>query len=209
MANDYPLVGPPTIDLRTFQAILTAAHSPAAGEAPGIYTAALRYGVDPAVLLAIAQHESSFGSAGIAVGRHNLFGSRYYAGTAAFGATNRGGWAAFPSYSASAAYTASLLASKSYAGAGYTARTFPERYAPSSDGNNPKSYGTAIVNAVNRWRGAAPAASSSKPAAKPAAKPATAKPAAAKPASGPPPVIVWGVAIVAIGAILVLMLTRG
>lgn len=153
MAKDYALKGPPSISLGTFQSILVQAHSPAAGEAPGMYAAALRYGIDPAVILAIAQHESGFGKAGIAVGRDNLFGSRYYAGTAAFGAINRGGWAAFPSYTASAAYTASLLASSSYAGAGLTARTFPTRYAPASDGNKPAAYGSSIVNAINKWRG--------------------------------------------------------
>ena len=217
--NDYPILAPPSIDLRTFQAILTSAGSPAAGEAPAIYTAAMRYGVDPAVILAIAQHESSFGKAGIAVGRHNLFGSRYYAGTAAFGATNRGGWASFPSYAASAAYTASLLASKSYAGAGYTARTFPQRYAPSSDGNNPRAYGTSIVNAINRWTGSpmatpsrtgpATKAASAAKAAKASASKVAAKvaPKATTPAPGGlPPTLVWGFAIVALAAILLLML---
>jgi len=221
MADDYKLVGPPSIDLRTFQSILTAAGSPAAGEAPGIYTAAMRYGVDPAVLLAIAQHESSFGKAGIAVGRHNLFGSRYYAGTAAFGATNRGGWAAFPTYTASAAYTASLLASKSYAGAGLTARTFPNRYAPASDGNKPAAYGASIVNAINRWRGAPPSTAPAK--GKATSRPKVAKAGKAAPAvvatpkrAGPLAVvasvpggpIIWGVGIALALAVLFLMLRQ-
>ena len=153
MATDYPLVGPPTISLATFGSVLRSAGSPMAAEAPAIYSAILAKGVDPAVVLAISQHESNFGKAGIAVGRNNPYGSRYYGGAAAYGATNRGGWAAFPNYAQAAAYTAGLLASGSYAGAGLTARTFPTRYAPASDGNKPAAYGTAIVNAINRWRG--------------------------------------------------------
>lgn len=153
MATDYPVIGAPSIDVRTFQTVLTAAHSPAAGEAPAMYAAIRSYGVDPGVVLAIMQHESGFGKAGIAVGRNNGFGDRYYAGAAAFGATNRGGWAAFPTWAAGAAYTASLLASHGKQANGGTARTFPNWYAPSSDGNNPQAYGVAVVNAINSWRG--------------------------------------------------------
>ena len=219
MANDYRLVGPPTIDLRTFQSILTAAGSPMAGEAPGIYTAAMAHGVDPAVILAIAQHESGFGKAGIAVGRHNPFGSRYYSGTAAFGAINRGGWASFPNYTAATAYTASLLASSSYAGAGLTARTFPTRYAPSSDGNNPASYGASIVNAINRWTGAPPAAAASKARhTSPKAAPSASSTSSSKSAKAPAPtatmparpfggsVALWGLVGFALVALLLVAL---
>lgn len=180
MATDYPVIGPPTIDLRTFQAVLVAAHSPAAGEAPAMYAAIRNYGVDPAVVLAIMQHESGFGKAGIAVGRNNGFGDRYYAGAAAFGATNRGGWAAFPTWAAGAAYTASLLASHGKQANGGTARTFPNWYAPSSDGNNPQSYGLAVVNAINAWRGDPKIAASAARAATttPAKAPAKAAPKA-------------------------------
>lgn len=214
MANDYPLIGPPTIDLATFAAILRNANSPAAGEAPAIYASVTRYGVDPAVILAIAQHESSFGKAGIAVGRDNLFGSRYYASTARFGAVNRGGWAAFPTYAAGAAYTASLLASSSYAGAGLTARTFPTRYAPSSDGNSPKAYGTAIVNTINKWRGAPPAtATKATTKVTTKAKATTAKVAAkAAPAGVAAPGLTndafVGIAVVGLTAILLLLLIK-
>ena len=155
MASDYALIGPPTIDLVTFQGVLTAAGSPAAGQAPAMYAAIRTYGVDPAVVLAIMQHESNFGKAGIAVGRNNGFGSRYYGGTMRFGAIDRGGWAGFPTWAAGAGYTASLLASARYAGTrgANTARTFATVYAPTSDGNNPTAYGLSVVNAINRWTG--------------------------------------------------------
>lgn len=178
MATDYPLIDKPTITLSQFQNILVSAKSPAAGQAPAMYAAIRAHGVDPGVVLAVMQHESNFGKAGIAVGRNNGFGSRYYPGMSAFGATDAGGWASFPTWSAGAAYTASLLASSSYAGSSKydTAATFPKRYAPSSDGNNPSAYGAAIVNAINTWTGTSggtPAATKAK-TAKHAPKPAPA-----------------------------------
>lgn len=152
---DYPILGAPTLSKSAFANILRAAHSPAAGEAGAIYDAFASRGVNPAIGLAISLHESNFGKAGIAVGRKNLFGDRYYAGAAKFGAVNARGWAKFPTYAAGAAYEASLLAGPSYGGSSHygTARTFPFRYAPTSDGNSPRRYGDTIVSLVHRWSG--------------------------------------------------------
>ncbi len=150
MAYDFPLLGEPTISLAKFTHILQTNHSPAAGQAAGIYQAFVSQGVNPAIGLAIAQHESTYGKFGAAVGRNNLFGDRYYPSAAAYGATKQGGFAHFPSYVANAQYEAHLLAT-SYKG--YTARTFAQKYAPKSDHNNPKAYGSAIVKLLNTWSG--------------------------------------------------------
>lgn len=48
--------------------------TPMAGEARGIYDAAIRGGINPALVVGIAGAESSFGSKGYAVGRKNPFG---------------------------------------------------------------------------------------------------------------------------------------
>jgi hypothetical protein len=182
--NDFPLFGPPSISLAKFRSILSAAGSPETGSAAGIYNAFVAQGVDPAIGLAISQHESSFGKAGIAVGRDNPYGDRYYAPAAAFGGRNVGGWVKFPSYTAAAQYEAHLLAT-GYRG--YTARTFANKYAPAKDHNNPSSYGNSIVNLLKKWSGgSAPlttkVASGAKPhATAPAHKATTAKkPAASK-----------------------------
>lgn len=207
MAQDYPLVGPASVTLPQFAAILTSAGSPAASEAPGMYAAIRRYGIDPAVVLAIMQHESSFGRLGIAVGRNNPTGSRYYAGAAAFGAVDRGGWAAFPTWSAGVAYTSALLASSNYAGDKRysTAATFAQRYAPSSDGNNPVNYGRTVVGAINRWTGSAPASA-------PAPAPAQLPPAPARPTATPNPVMPFPVGtalgILGLTAILIVLLIK-
>jgi hypothetical protein len=152
--GDFPILGAPSISLSTFRSVLTGAGSPAAPEAIGMYDAAIQYGVDPAVLLAVFQHESGFGKAGIAVGRQNGFGSRYFGDTAE-GGTNAGGWYRFPTWTAGAQYTARLLGGPMYGGSGAysTARTFPNRYAPSSDGNNPSSYGASVAGAIAGWSG--------------------------------------------------------
>lgn len=171
--TDYPLFSAPTISLAKFTSVLQTAHSPMAGEAAGVYQAFVAQGVNPAIGLAIASHESSFGKLGIAVGRNNPYGDRYYASAAAFGGQNVGGWVRFPSYTAAASYEAHLLAT-SYRG--FTARTFAQKYAPSSDGNNPSSYGATIVRLVSSWSGGkgaiatsptprAPSKASTKPAA--------------------------------------------
>ncbi len=140
---DYPIAGPPTLSLAAFTHVLQQAHSPIAGEAAGVYNAFVSQGINPVVGLAISQHESGYGTAGIAVGRNNPYGDRYYPSAAPFGGVNKGGWVHFPSYTSAARYEAHLLRT-GYSG--YTARTFAEKYAPARDHNNPNAYGAAIVS---------------------------------------------------------------
>ena len=175
---DYPILGGPSIDLATFTNILQGAHSPAAGEASGLYNAATTYGVDPAVLLAVFQHESSFGTKGVATTTRNVGNLVYQPNSAQFGGYQSGRWNAYPTWTQGALDASRLLASGLYGrSSGYsTARTFPARWAPSSDGNNPTGYGAALVSSINAWRGlstpapTAPAAAPA-PAPKPAAQP--------------------------------------
>ena len=227
MAGDYPILGKPTIGLAQFGTILQQANSPAAPEYVSIYNASVKYGVDPAVLLAVFQHESSFGKAGIAVGRQNGYGLRWNDSYTAFGGVNRNGWAAFPSWTMGAEAAASLL--HTYGTNSIrkgkntsTVRTFPYVWAPSSDGNKPSAYGAALATSIAKWTGqagqswTAPTTTlAAKPAAKPAATPAAVPTAAA---SGPALttmgsflgspqggiVVVGGV--VALGVLLILML---
>jgi len=171
---DYPILGTPTISMASFHNVLANAGSPMAAESNSVYAAFVAKGVNPAIGLAIAQHESSFGKAGIAVGRNNPYGMRYYGQ-----GTNKGGWSAFSSYTAAAVAEASLLASSTYGkSSNYnTARTFPYRYAPSSDGNSPANYGSTVASLIRQWGATggipykgAPASTSAKPAAKPTTK---------------------------------------
>ena len=152
-ASDYPILGPPTLSFDQFAGILRGAGSPAASEASGLWTAATSRGVDPGVFLAIFQHESGFGRAGVAVHSRNPGNLR--TADPSFGGVRRNGFEYFGSWTAGANATAALLASGLYGrSAGYnTARKLPFRWAPSSDGNAPASYGSALVANLNRWTG--------------------------------------------------------
>lgn len=178
MSTDYPILGAPTISLQAFTNVLRSAGSPIGAEAQGVYNAYVAHGVNPAIGLAIAQHESGYGKAGIAVGRDNPYGLRYYAGSYA-GAVNAGGWAKFTSYTAAANAHAGLLASSGYGRSAHynTARTFAYRYAPSKDHNNPTAYGSAVVASLQRWgAGKGIDYTPSKTAAKAPAKPTPSHP---------------------------------
>ena len=115
MAGDYPLLGPPSISLPAFASILSAAGSPAASSATGIYNALKKYGVDPAVGLAIFQHESSFGKAGTATKTHSIGNSRYYGdqglGITKYVTASNGSFANYPNYTVAAEDLGRLLSS--------------------------------------------------------------------------------------------------
>lgn len=149
---DYTILAAPRISRRTFAAVLLRAGSPAAGAADDAYDAAVSYGVDPAVLLAVFQHESNYGRAGVARSSRswgNLRRSPSY--------PTVDGFARYPTWAAGAADTARLLRvyGKSAIRPGKntsTVQTFPYVWAPTGDGNAPDRYGDALVRAINAYR---------------------------------------------------------
>lgn len=232
-ANDFRILSAPTISLERFTNVLRNAGSPAAKEAAGMYNAAVKYGVDPAILLAIMRKESGFGKLGIAVGRNNGWGLRYYASYADLGGVNKAGWTAFPSWTRGAEAASRLLAGGLYGKSGKynTARRFPFRWAPASDGNAPRKYGAQLVDMIRGWGGTpgvttgaiggkagttklrtGAKASGTAKAAKAKAKAAQGKPDAGSgvaPAlqSGVPGIII--VAAIGIGIVLLIIALRG
>lgn len=156
---DYSILSTPRITEGQFASILRAHGSPAAGEAASIYGVVTSYGVDPAVFLAIFQHESSFGTAGVATRTRNPGNLVYTPSAAEFGGVKSGRWASFGTWTQGAAATANLL--RIY-GAGEirpgvdtsTVRTLPFVWAPASDNNAPKAYGASLANAISTWTGA-------------------------------------------------------
>ncbi len=151
MADDYTILARPRIKLRTFIRILTAAGSPAAPRASECYAAIVAHGVDPALALAIFQHETSYGRKGIGPSTRNwgaLRRSPHYASPS--------GFVRYPSWPAGAGDAARLLAiyGRNAIRRGTTtstARTFPHVWAPTADGNAPARYGAAIVAAISRY----------------------------------------------------------
>ena len=160
-AGDYPLLAAPSISLAAFTSILQNAKSPAAGEATGIFNALVKYGVDPAVGLAIFQHESSFGKSGTATKTLSIGNSRYYGdqglGITKYVTASNGSFAKYPSYTVAAEDLGRLLSSSMYGkSANYnTVRTFAAKYAPAADHNSPSGYGAAVANAIAKWTGSA------------------------------------------------------
>jgi len=148
---DYSILSAPRISLRTFAGVLVRAGSPAAGAAEGAYEAAKRYGVDPAVLLAVFQHESNYGRAGVARSSRswgNLRRSPDY--------PTRDGFARYPDWVTGAADTARLLRvyGKNQIRPGKdtsTVERFPYVWAPTADGNAPDSYGDALVRVIRGY----------------------------------------------------------
>src|SRR5689334_22998126 len=68
----YSLLGGPTVSATLIDMVLANAHSPAAGKGLALYNAGVQAGIDPVFALAFFQHESSFGTAGIAASTLSL-----------------------------------------------------------------------------------------------------------------------------------------
>jgi hypothetical protein len=149
--TDFNILATPRIHQATFAKILRDAKSPAAVDAPKLWAAIVSHGVDPALALAVFQHESSYGKAGAAVSRRNWGNLR----TSPHFPRDKG-FVTYPTWVDGAGDAARLLAR-------YgrneirpkvntrTARTFPFVWAPSADGNKPDRYGTAVVAAIVRF----------------------------------------------------------
>lgn len=147
--TDYSIIHAPRITAACFAAVLHRAGSPAAAVASDAYAAARARGVDPAVMLAIFQHESGYGRAGAAVLDHSWGNER----TAAGGYPIVGGFVRFPTWLAGATNTASLLRlyglSRIRTGTDTsTVRRLPYVWAPAADHNKPDAYGAALVASI-------------------------------------------------------------
>lgn len=148
---DFSIMSAPRISAHTFAVILERGSSPAAPEAAACYAAAVALGVDPAVLLAVFQHESSYGRAGVAASSHswgNLRTSPSYPSV--------DGFARYPTWTAGAADTARLLRvyglNRIRPGTVTSScLTFPFVWAPAADHNKPAAYGAALVRSIGAY----------------------------------------------------------
>jgi len=147
-ASSYTVVGPPTLGAAFVNHVLAQAHSPAQGTGQALYNLSKQYGIDDAYALAFFQHESQFGTTGVArvtqslgnirctPGYHCLDGFRAY-----------GSWQA--GYQDWYALIRNLYVKQWHR---RTVAAIIPLYAPSSDGNDPASYITAVEQAVTTWR---------------------------------------------------------
>lgn len=145
---DHPIAGPPTITRETFTEALDHRHSPARPEADLLWETCLCWGVNPAVALGFFVHESSAGTAGIAVQTRNWGNLR-----AGYGAYKQAsGFAWYSCWVVGLNDWCALLRGDLYerAGLGTVSQVTP-RYAPSADANDPVEYAEAVNALVDSW----------------------------------------------------------
>lgn len=156
MAPALPIQAPPRISPAVFAEVLTRAGSPAAPENTGgaLYQIPLAHGLDPAVALAFFQHESTYGTAGLAVQTRN-WGNLRRSPTGRGQVREipgRGPFAHYRTWADSLHDWCALMRGPLYLGAGRaTVAQIVPVYAPSSDGNRPAAYVAAVERSVAAW----------------------------------------------------------
>lgn len=153
---DVSVLGPPRISPAVFAEVLAKAGSPAAAENAGdaLYQIPIGHGLDPAVALAFFQHESTYGTAGLA--RTTKSWGNQRRSPSGRGVVrvipDRGPFAHFERWADGLHDWCVLIKGPVYLGAGrdLVGEIVPV-YAPSSDGNRPAAYVRAVLTAVHAW----------------------------------------------------------
>ena len=148
-SGDYNLLGKPSISVATIEQVLKQFNSPAVGNGQTFYDLGVKYGVDPAFMLAFFVHESAAGTAGAAVATKSV-GNIICAGWSG-GCIGR--FRAYNSYAQAAEDWYQLITGPLYIGGGLTTPDLiTPRYAPSSDNNDPNGYAKTVERLVDQWR---------------------------------------------------------
>src|SRR5437763_909416 len=142
------VIGHPTLRPDFLNQVLAAAHSPAQGTGQALYDLSVRYGIDDAYALAFFQHESMFGTTGVARSTLSLGNIRCSAGYRCMA-----GYRAYASWIAGYADWYQLI-SNLYIRTWHltTVEQIVPVYAPASDGNDVAGYIAAVEQDVARWR---------------------------------------------------------
>ena len=146
--GSYSVIGQPTISAEFINRVLSANSSPAAGTGQAIFDLGEKYNIDPVFAMAFFEHESSFGTTGVA--RATLSPGNIRASE---------GYAQVDGYRAYRSWTAGFedwykLIKNLYVGQWNltTVEQIVPVYAPSSDNNDVGSYISSVENAVDQWR---------------------------------------------------------
>ncbi|SRR6266567_7072984 len=142
------VIGHPTLSPVFMNQVLAAAHSPAQGTGQALHDLSVRSGIDDAYALAFFQHESLFGTTGVARSTLSLGNIRCSAGYRCMA-----GYRAYASWIAGYADWFQLIATL-YIGHWHltTVEQIIPVYAPASDGNDVAGYIVAVERAVRQWR---------------------------------------------------------
>jgi hypothetical protein len=147
--GDYRLLGAPSISVATIEKVLKQYNSPAVGNGQAFYDLGVKYGVDPAFMLAFYVHESAAGTAGAAVATRSV-GNIICAG---WSGNCIGRFRAYDNYAQAAEDWYQLVTGSLYIGAGLdTPEKITPRYAPDSDNNDSSGYAKSVERMVDEWR---------------------------------------------------------
>ncbi|HJT60004.1 MAG TPA: glucosaminidase domain-containing protein [Ktedonobacteraceae bacterium] len=140
--------GMPTLSVAFVNRVLAAAHSPAQGTGQALYDLSKQYGIDDVYALAFFQHESQFGTTGVARVTRSLGNIRCSSGYRCID-----GYRAYASWQAGYEDWYQLVRSL-YITRWHltTVQQIVPVYAPASDHNDVQAYIAAIVHAVAVWR---------------------------------------------------------
>jgi hypothetical protein len=157
-ANTQVVGVSPRISPATFEAILKAANSPAAGDSDAIYAAILGEGADPAFALAFFKHESQFGQLGVchdydtkSIG--NTRTSRIGVKTFVW-VPGKGPYVRYPDWQTGTRDAIYRLTDPEFDYAKAGAKTIGQIlpiWAPKSDFNSPEAYINSVVASMNSW----------------------------------------------------------
>jgi len=140
--------GKPTLSAAFVDKVLAAAGSKAAGTGQALYDLSVKYGIDDAYALAFFQHESAFGTGGVARATLSLGNIRCSEGYQCIE-----GYRAYGSWQEGYADWYKLIRML-YIGEWHlsTVEQIIPVYAPSSDHNDVAGYIAAVEKAVSTWR---------------------------------------------------------
>lgn len=143
----HSVQGAPTISAAKINQILCDAGSPACGQGQHLYEEGVAIGINPAYALAFFQHESSFGTQGIALYTRGIGNVKCSAGYTCYA-----GFRSYMSWEESFRDWYALL-NTLYIREWHltTVEQIIPRYAPASDDNDVQAYISAVVNAVQQW----------------------------------------------------------
>ena len=147
-SGSYSVLGQPTVSADFINHVLAANGSPAAGTGQAVFDLGEKYGIDPVFALAFFQHESSFGTTGVARVTRSPGNIRASAGYAQID-----GYRAYRSWTAGFEDWYQLI--KNLYVEQWSLTTVEQIvpvYAPSSDNNDVGAYISAVENAVDQWR---------------------------------------------------------
>lgn len=152
-SGNYSILGKPTMSADFINQILAQANSPAAGKGKALYDLGVKYGIDPVYALAFFQHESSFGTAGVARLTLSLGNMRCMNGYACYHDNQNGDYALFESWEQGFEAWYHLMRDQ-YVNTWHldTIEAIIPKYAPVADHNNEKAYIASVERAVDNWR---------------------------------------------------------